>query len=75
MVYRDRSDAVKFMALNGATARLLELMRDNTQATVEEVVATLAGELQMAAAEIMAFGLEQAASFLATSILVPVTDP
>ncbi len=75
VVYRDRSDAVKFMALNGATARLLELMRDNTQATVEEVVATLAGELQMAAAEIMAFGLEQAASFLATSILVPVTDP
>ena len=45
-VYRDASDNVQFMALNAATARLLELVRDGVH-TVEQVTRLLAAELNM----------------------------
>ena len=58
VVYRDASDAVQFMALNAATARLLELVRDGSH-TVETVVNLLAEELNMPAASLLEFGVQQ----------------
>jgi hypothetical protein len=73
VVYRNRQDQVKFMALSGASARLLELMRENHQASVAETLSQLAEEMHLPVAEMMAFGREQVASFLALSVLVAVT--
>jgi len=58
VVYRDASDSVQFMALNAATARLLELVRDGSH-TVEDVVNLLAKELNMPAASLLEFGEQQ----------------
>ncbi|NQY02780.1 MAG: putative DNA-binding domain-containing protein [Halieaceae bacterium] len=44
-VYRDREDKVRFMALNPAMARLLELVRDNEGELATALVAQLAAEL------------------------------
>ena len=57
-VYRDRADEVHFMALNAATARLLELVRDGNH-TVEQVISLLAGELDMPLDNLMAFAQQQ----------------
>ena len=58
VVYRDASDTVQFMALNAATARLLELVRDGDH-TVEAVVNLLAKELNMPAETLLEFGEQQ----------------
>ena len=58
VVYRNREDAVRFMALNPATARLLELLRDNTSATGTELLARLAQELDMSEDAVKGFGSE-----------------
>lgn len=70
VVYRNREDAVKFMSLNAATARLLELLRDNDKATTEQVLAELASEMSMPVADITAFALEQISGLLDLSVLV-----
>ena len=57
-VYRNREDAVRFMELNSSTARLLELLRDNVNATGREILSQLAGELGMPTEAVLGFGSE-----------------
>jgi hypothetical protein len=65
---------VKFMEINAATARLLELVRDNESATGAELLVKLAAELQMPNAEIMGFGSDLLAQFSQLSILSPTAQ-
>jgi len=51
-------DAVRFMELNSSTARLLELLRDNVNATGREILSQLAGELGMPTEAVLGFGSE-----------------
>lgn len=69
-VYRDREDKVQFMELNAATARLLELIRDNEQATVVAVLQALAGELGMEPTALQEFGAGQLAQFVEKSVVL-----
>ena len=69
-VYRDRADQVQFMQLNAATARLLELYRDNANATVESLVNQLADELDADASSIRGFAMEQVQTFMERAILI-----
>lgn len=46
LVYRNRDDAVRFMEINGPTARLLQLIEEHPDQTGREVVSLLAGEMQ-----------------------------
>lgn len=71
VVYRDRSDSVRFMELNAATARLLELFRDNGGATVGMLLSQLAGELGLAEQTVLEFGAGQVEKMVEQSILVP----
>ena len=57
-VYRNREDVVRFMELNSSTARLLELLRDNVNATGREILSQLAGELGMPTEAVLGFGSE-----------------
>jgi hypothetical protein len=70
-VYRDREDAVRFMALNAASARLLALVRDNSVATSRELLLRLGGELGMDGEAILAFGARQLVQWLELSVIVP----
>lgn len=69
VVYRDRDDRVRFMEINAASARLLELVRDNDGATVLQLLDTLAAELGMAADAVRSFGLAQVEQFAGQSVL------
>lgn len=69
VVYRDRDDRVQFMELTPATARLLELTRDNSQATVAEILHNLATELGMPAEQILAFGIGQFETFIEQTLV------
>lgn len=73
VVYRDREDTVRFMELNAATARLVEIIRDNSTATAVELLVELAGELGMAEESILAYGAEQLQQLSAQSVVL-VTD-
>lgn len=73
VVYRDRGDVVRFMEVNAATARLLELLRDNREANAAQLLGRLASELGMAEQELFSVGLEQLSRLRNDSILVPVT--
>ena len=68
-VYRNRSDAVKFMELNGATARLLELIRDNADQTGNELLDQLATELNMSSDSVRGFGSDLLHQFVDLSII------
>ncbi len=70
-VYRNREDEVCFMELNSATARLLELLRDNTDATGTEILSQLAGELSMPTEVVLDFGSELLADLAKQSIIGP----
>jgi len=70
VVYRDRGDEVRFMALNAASARLLELARDHRPSTGAGLLATLAGELGRDPREIVGFGAEQLQDFVSRDILL-----
>jgi uncharacterized protein len=69
-VYRDRADQVQFMELNAATARLLELHRDNAGQAADSLVAQLAGEMGVDVESIRGFAMEQLQLLLDKSILV-----
>jgi hypothetical protein len=59
LVYRNRADSVRFMEINAATARLLELLRQPAATTGRELLAQLARELaQPDPAPIMVFGAQ-----------------
>ena len=67
-VYRDRDDKVQFMELNAATARLLELVRDNESATGAEILRALARELGQEEAKVLDFGASQLLEFIDNSV-------
>ncbi len=69
-VYRDREDSVQFMELNAATARLLALLAENTEATGFQVLEVLAGELAMPVDQLSEFGAQQLEGFLAAGVLI-----
>ncbi len=71
VVYRGRDETVRFMELNAATARLLELFRDNRAERVDALLHRLAAELGLDAGALQAFGTDQVQQFLAQGILVP----
>jgi hypothetical protein len=74
VVYRNREDEVRFMELNSATARLLELLRDNTGATGSELLSRLAGELKLSIEVVLGFGGELLAELAEQSIIgLPTT--
>ena len=58
VVYRNREDEVCFMELNSASARLLELLRDNVDACGATLLSQLAQELGMADEAVAGFGGE-----------------
>jgi hypothetical protein len=57
------------MELNAATARLVELIRDNSTATAGELLADLAVELGMAEESMLAFGGEQLEQLFEQSVV------
>ena len=59
IVYRNSDDQVKFLALNAATARLAEMLRDNEGKTGAELLSELAGEMKVTADSIAEFGAQQ----------------
>ena len=69
VVYRNSADQVQFVQLNAATARLLELVRDNETGSAAEILGILAGELGMEEAAILDFGLGQLGDFLGKSVI------
>ncbi|WP_241505767.1 DNA-binding domain-containing protein [Parahaliea mediterranea] len=69
LVYRDREENVGFMALNPATARLAELLRDNTTDSGEALLARLATELGGDAEATRSFGAEQLNQFARCAII------
>ena len=73
VVYRDRADRVQFMELNAATARLVEVIRDNSTATAGELLTGLAGELSISEESMLAFGGEQLEPLIDQSVVL-VTD-
>jgi uncharacterized protein len=70
VVYRNREDRVRFMALNATTARLLEKVRDNTGDTVGGLLLSLASELDLPVDSTLAFGGEQFREFIALSVVL-----
>ncbi|MBN7796681.1 HvfC family RiPP maturation protein [Parahaliea mediterranea] len=69
VVYRDRTDAVGFMELNAATARLLELVREDDGRCGADLLAQLADELQAEPAAVRDFGAEQLSQFARRGVI------
>jgi hypothetical protein len=62
------------MELNAATARLLELVRDNQDSTAGQLLDALADELGLEAAALRDFGAAQLLEFIEKTVVL-VTDP
>ncbi|MBP6682080.1 MAG: DUF2063 domain-containing protein, partial [Halioglobus sp.] len=71
VVYRDRGEKVRFMELNPMSARLVELTRDNSSATVRDLLATLAAESGLALPTVLESGTQQIADLLECGVLGP----
>lgn len=69
LVYRNREEEVGFMELNPATARLAELLRDNTGLTAGAVLEQLAQELGANVDAVRSFGAEQLNQFASRAII------
>ena len=74
VVYRDRSDSVRFMEVNAATARLLELVAANQTQSSTALLAVLAQEMGVPLDSIRDFGLQQYEHLVAESVVL-VTTP
>ena len=71
VVYRDRHDHVGFLELNPVSARLLELMREGRDMRGDNLLNTIAGELQHPRPEVVVNGgLEIMQNFLSKDILL-----
>ena len=70
-VYGNREDDVGFMELNAATARLLELLRDNTNGTGAMLLSQLAEELTMPQDTVLEFGSELLLQLAEQAIIGP----
>ena len=69
VVYRDRQERVRFMELNAVTARLVELTRDNSEATGAGLLATLAAETGVESQSLQTFGSQLLAQLLECGVL------
>lgn len=69
VVYRDRGEKVRFIELNAMSARLVELTRDNSAATVGDLLATLAAESGLALPTMLESGTRQIADLLECGVL------
>lgn len=69
VVYRNRDDRVQFMAVNAATARLLELLRENSDSTVDVLLQVLAEELGLPLDDVRNFGLQQIEQLVSKDIV------
>jgi hypothetical protein len=74
VVYRNRADEVRFMALNAITARLLEKIRDNKNDTARSLLENLAVELGMAKESMLAPGSDQLRELIALSVVLVAAD-
>jgi uncharacterized protein len=63
VVYRGRDEAVGFVELNAASARLLQQVQENTAQSGAQLLGQLAGELGMAPETLTVYGAEQLAEF------------
>lgn len=70
VVFRDREDVVRFMALNAASARLLELARDNGTGSGADLLQQLAVELKMDPEVVLGFGGAQLADFASRAVVI-----
>ena len=70
VVYRNREDAVCFMEINAVTARLLELVRENSACTASDVLESLAQELGAEPLPLISHGIAQLEEFAELSIVV-----
>ena len=59
LVYRDRDDAVNFVELNPVSARLLELLQDDTALTARTALRQIAAELQHPSPDVVIDGGEK----------------
>jgi hypothetical protein len=70
VVYRDVDDQVQFIELNAATARLLELLRDNAGSSGASALDTLAAELGMDTEAVREFGAAQLQEFIGQGVVL-----
>jgi hypothetical protein len=70
VVYRNRADEVRFIELNAATARLLQLLSDNEQQPAATVLAALAGELGLDREAVQAHGVTQLEPLIADGVVL-----
>jgi hypothetical protein len=70
VVYRDRADKVGFIEQSAVTARLLELVRDNSADTGRTLLLALAAELELPDADILAHGREQLGQLADAAVLL-----
>jgi hypothetical protein len=82
VVYRDRADEVKFLEINAATARLLELVRENGECGADEIrpgqelLQQLAGEMRAdSITSVIEFGATMLRQFLELGILAGCRAP
>ncbi|MEM1153409.1 MAG: putative DNA-binding domain-containing protein [Pseudomonadota bacterium] len=68
-VYRNREEQVRFMELNPATARLVELTRDNIAADGKSLLLTLAAETGIDEATALNFGADQLRELVDAAVL------
>ncbi|QIB67476.1 DUF2063 domain-containing protein [Kineobactrum salinum] len=69
-VYRDLGETVRFMEINAATARLLELTRDNEVHSGADLLQQLATELDRDPRELNDFGAAQLSDFVQRSVVL-----
>jgi len=73
IVYRNRQERVRFMESNAATARLVELLANNTSDTGQALLEQLAAEMHAEAPEaVVEFGAGMLRQFLDQDILVEI---
>ncbi len=70
VVYRNREDIVGFIELNAITARLLELVSENTASTAGALLVALADELGQPHENILTHGGEQLRQLAAQSVVL-----
>ena len=74
IVYRDQSDEVRFMEVNGVTARLLLVLEENPDYTGNDAVRVVAGELSDLDESVVLRGGEQALKQLRDSGILLGTE-
>jgi hypothetical protein len=70
VVYRDRRDRVQFMELNATSARLLELLRDNTTEASGAILRRLGAESGIAEDAVLGFGAAQLHKLIERSVVL-----